>query len=580
MVNFFKVAVLFLILSLFTFCSKDENVKVAEEVASKPPVTGIRIAWDYTTLKKVSAGTTGYNGYARLIQLHDQTLICVYEADGNIVAVKSVDLGASWSAPVTVAAKEEGVNMSVPDILQLNDYSILVGFNPRPYVKGQGKRFGIRTIKSYDGGVTWKDEKLLYEAGFNFEDGCWEPSAIQLPSGEIQLFFANEGLYTTSNDQNISLLRSQDGGLTWTETPEIVSYRAGSRDGMPVPVFLQNGNEIVFAIEDNGDQNFKPYIIRSALENNWSEVAEGNSQNRTYALSDPLQPAIYAGAPYLRQLKTGETILCYQGTEGRNNTMDNAEMKVVIGNNEAKNFNRKTSPFSIPGNKSGLWNSLSVLEDNTVVAITSTNGFSGGNTEVWMIKGKVIPELKVSSNTINIDGEKNEAAWNMPFPVFIGHKSETQSHHSFSYNHEYLYILNNVKDKNVVKDSPKPEENDGITIYVDALNKAYEAPGKGVFSVFVSSDNKVVLKEGENKKWVEREVDNAIKSTSKDVEGGYIQEIAIPWKLLGGMPALDTRIGINISLTEDTGKGTPDFEESIASNDRMKPYTWLSLKLE
>jgi len=579
-VNFFKVAVIFLILSLFTFCSKDENVKVAEEVASKPPVTGIRIAWDYTTLKKVSAGTTGYNGYARLIQLHDQTLICVYEADGSIVAVKSADLGANWSAPVTVAAKEEGVNMSVPDILQLNDHSILVGFNPRPYVKGQGKRFGIRTIKSYDGGVTWKDEKLLYEAGFNFEDGCWEPSAIQLPSGEIQLFFANEGLYTTSNDQNISLLRSQDGGLTWAETPEIVSYRAGSRDGMPVPVFLQNGNEIVFAIEDNGDQNFKPYIIRSALENNWSEVAEGNSQNRTYALSDPLQPSIYAGAPYLRQLKTGETVLSYQGTEGRNNTMDNAEMKVVIGDNEAKNFNRKTSPFSIPGNKSGLWNSLSVLEDNTVVAITSTNGFSGGNTEVWMIKGKVIPELKASSNTINIDGEKNESAWNMPFPVFIGHKSETQSHHSFSYDQEYLYILNNVKDKNIVKDSPKPEENDGITIYVDALNKAYEAPDKGVFSVFVSSDNKVVLKEGENKKWVEREVNNAIKSTSKDVEGGYIQEIAIPWELLGGMPALDTRIGLNISLTEDTGKGTPDFEESIAYNDRMKPYTWLSLTLK
>ena len=95
---------------------------------------------------------------------------------------------------------------------------------------------------------------------------------------------------------------------------------------------------------------------------------------------------------YLRQLKTGQTILSYQGTEGRINKMNNAEMKVVIGDSNARNFSHKSVPFVIAKNKSALWSSLAVLSDNTIVALTSTSSYSSGNTEIWMIKGHVISE--------------------------------------------------------------------------------------------------------------------------------------------------------------------------------------------
>src|SRR5690606_14292683 len=132
---------------------------------------------DHSTLKRVSAEEgPGYNGYARLIELHDHSLICTYEASGNVVVVKSLDGGKSWSVPVTVAAKQDGVNMAVPDIVELDDNSILVCYNPRPFEIDPDRRFGIRTKKSYDGGMTWEDESLLYEAGYEFENGCWEPS--------------------------------------------------------------------------------------------------------------------------------------------------------------------------------------------------------------------------------------------------------------------------------------------------------------------------------------------------------------------------------------------------------------------
>lgn len=83
-------------------------------------------------------------------------------------------------------------------------------------------------------------ERTLCQAGHEFANGCWEPSAVLLPSGEIQLFFANEGPYTHSDEQEISLLRSYDNGYSWSHHPETVSFRSGRRDGMPALLFYDN----------------------------------------------------------------------------------------------------------------------------------------------------------------------------------------------------------------------------------------------------------------------------------------------------------------------------------------------------
>jgi len=99
---------------------------------------------------------------------------------------------------------------------------------------------------------------------------------------------------------------------------------------------------------------------------------------------------VYAGAPYLAQLSRGEVLLSYQGTEDRiGNDLENAEMKVVIGNNQARNFGGKSVPFKVPNDKSGLWNSISVFNDDTIIALKSTRAFSSVNSVVvWAIKGK------------------------------------------------------------------------------------------------------------------------------------------------------------------------------------------------
>ena len=560
-------------------------IELEENYVRKASVDGIRIAWDFSTLKKIapSNAVASYNGYVRLIELKDGSLLCVYESSGNIEATKSSDKGTTWQVPIRVASAENGINMAVPDILELNDGSLLISYNPRPTGNNTdiNKRFAIKIKISTNGGQTWNHEKTIYEAGHQFQNGCWEPSQIQLPNGEIQLFFANEGIYTSSDEQNISMLKSSDGGFTWSTSPEILSFRAGRRDGMPSPIILKN-NEIVYAIEDNDGVTFKPFIIRTTMEENWKNAPIfGNSAYRNYALLEKLHENIYAGAPYLRQLKTGETILSYQSTENRaNNSLENSRMIVAIGSENARDFNRTSEPFIIPAGKSGLWNSVSVLKDNTVIALTSTNGFAKSGTEVWMIKGHIIPEITVKKQTVILDGNLEKMAWSDTFPIFVGQKGQAQLNGNILYNDDFLYFAANVKDNTIKTESNTISDNDGVSFSVDGKNKSSENLTQSIFKISISADGRIKLEEGSNGSWKDKT--NKFKGIVKAIKKsslGYTAEMAIPWTILGGKPNLNNRIGFDIGLINNDGNNS-NYKENITSNVENKPFTWSKLALK
>ena len=358
----------------------------AQKSSSEKNGSAAHIVWDQSSLKQVSVMG---GDYARMIQLYNGNLLCVYEDHDGIECTTSTNLGKNWLTPVKVALSTPGVNMAVPEILELKDHSLMVSYNPRPHkINGTWdttQHFAIVTKKSYDEGKTWKDERLIYQADYIFENGCWEPAQLQLPSGEIQLFFSNEGVYTHSNEQNISIFRSKDGGLTWTSKPKITSFTPGHRDGMPVPILLTGTNEILYAIEDNAGGRFKPSIIRNSINQNWQQTVGPDDTDRNYALTPRLPDTVYAGAPYLRQLRSGQTLLSYQSTQNRGNNSNLACMWVAVGDSKGKNFINTSLPFTVPVNKHSLWNSLCILNDDTIIALTSTNAY--GNNAIWMIKG-------------------------------------------------------------------------------------------------------------------------------------------------------------------------------------------------
>ncbi|MCU4675988.1 glycoside hydrolase [Catenovulum sp. 2E275] len=351
----------------------------------------IQIEWQQDTLQHVNSGV-----YSRVHKLSDGRLILVYSDGPAVVYRISEDNGDTWLAEQTVAGGGELYNYTNAEFIELADGSWVYGWNARPKNENGEETFQIKLAISYDKGETWQAEQLIFSAANKFDQGAWEPAFLQLPSGELQIYFANEFPFGgASHDQEISMKRSFDNGVTWGDT-ETLSYRQGSRDGMPVPILLNDQSEIVFVIEDNGIAGeFKPVTIRSSLADNWmSGVVDANSDKREHALSPEFQLdyGIYAGAPYIAQLPTGETILSTQTSQCRKGTL--AFMRVYLGDDTARNFAYPTTPFTtdlIKENGESLWNGITVLDENTIMATSSVNtGDPATPNGIYVVKGKVI----------------------------------------------------------------------------------------------------------------------------------------------------------------------------------------------
>lgn len=337
-------------------------------------VSGKTVVWDKSTLVQVAPGGT----YARMVRVPGGDILCGFEAGGVAMLVRSSDEGKTWSKAEVVAKAPSG-SASNSELLVLKNGWILYLYNERP---NDGKHhFTIQVSVSKDNGKTWKHLSQAYEAATDFHNGCWEPAAIQLPSGEIQLFFANEFPYPHSDEQEITMLRSFDNGKTWGE-PKAISFRAGHRDGMPVPLVLQDNKGIVVAIEDNGyTLMFTPAIISTSVEDNWKgSFASGASPRRYRAIKKPTKVE-WGGAPFIRQMPSGETILSFQSSVGRRWP----QMVVYVGDDAARNFEGRSVPFEVPADQGGWWNSIFIKNATTITAMSS---FNGG---VWAIDGHIEP---------------------------------------------------------------------------------------------------------------------------------------------------------------------------------------------
>lgn len=396
--NFLKIfsfSLLLLSFSLFNCGKNNSQNKNDNSTQVKLP----NIQWDASSLMQIDAQGENnntqniYYSYPRMIELQDGRLLIVFENNGNIYASYSNDKGNSWSSKQIIAEKRNNINATVPELIQLKTGELLIAYNLRPAKNNNGeydeeKKFSIAIKKSIDAGNSWNDEKILYEAGYHFENGCWEPAFAQLPDGKLCLVFANEGRYTNTNEQEVSVLQSLDNGNSWSVHPQVISFAKGYRDGMPVPVITNDG-KLYVAIEDNSDGGeFKPSIITIDLPWDEKEV-DKNSSKRKKLLRDIFPSNIYAGAPYLRQLNTDEFLLSVQSTFNRNKEWNLSNMNLIIFDKNLSEYKFLDNPFSIPTDKSALWNSFLILKDNkTIIALTSTNAYNNYNA-VWIKKGTI-----------------------------------------------------------------------------------------------------------------------------------------------------------------------------------------------
>jgi hypothetical protein len=527
------------------------------------PYTGSRIFWDSRTPVKVFNG----GGYARVMELQDGRLMACCEWSGIRISF-STNKGQTWREPTTIVTNTNNIPNCVPDMIQLRDGTIIVAYNPRPSTPyTDDRRFSIRLKRSTDNGRTWGEEIVVYDGGSTFETGCWEPCLLELPSGELQLYFADESPYTTNNDQQISICRSYDKGLTWS-APSCVSYRAGFRDGMPVPVLLSDSTTIAVAIEDNGwgYNDFVPTIVRNPISRNWSTYVPASSSYRNKAIDYKSCPVATGGAPYLRVLPNGETILSHQSPYNHSGKPD---MYVYVGNKSARNFKAMSSPFPVPQDQQALWNSLAVIDTGVVVAVS---GYGGG---VKMVKGYAKNQLEVPYGHPVIDGLRTVSEGyfsSKAEQILMGSETETYTYADLAYDNDSLYVICRVYDKEQVSAG---EHADVVSIGIETESAPYTTPQETSYRYDVSPDASFVMYKGTGSVW-EKQDASASHLVATAVSSYYTFEVAIPWAELGRDKApIGNAMTFNIQVTN--GDGTSHVAECIADTKPNGPYTWMPL---
>ena len=534
---------------------------------------GSRIFWDIGSQTTVFAA----GGYGRIIELQDGRLMAVAESGGVKIAF-STNKGITWTGEKIIAPNHAKTSNSVPDLVQLANGTILICYNPRPREPySEDRKFGIRVIRSTDYGETWGNEIFVYDAQHTFTEGCWEPAFLELPSGELQCYFANEASFPTSSEQNISMCRSFDQGLTWNEA-EVVSFRSGRRDGMPVPLLLEDKEEIVLIIEDSGITypRFRPVTVRTTISDNWaSGYVNGSSSKRELAATGLVSSSI-AGAPYIRRLPSGETIISYQGTEGRISN-EFYDMFVMVGDNEARNFKAKSQPFNVPADKRCKWNSLAVIDSGVVLAVGSTN-INSANTRVLTMRGIPRSKLMASYGSVTIDGQRSSnEKWtdSKAEQLIMGSVTKSRWTSDFMYDNDYLYFTALVVDRDIIADLPNP---DGIRLLIDAADISTEKPQKGTFNILFQVDGSIVLKKGNNGTWNTETNTANIQYAVTAKSSYYLLEAAIPWSTLG-LSNVSTKNRLAVAV-ERFDRSTNSYQiERIVDARTNSPYTWMELQL-
>lgn len=547
------------------FCSNaQDNFDNIDKSSNLDSADGVRIAWDYSSMQQLAPK----GGYPRLLRLQDNSLVVVYETyTGNTELIRSYDNGTTWTNPLTTFSqftytndKDEStlVNISNPEVYQLANGDILLACNYRPQ-KAEIAPYSIAIKRSTDNGLSWHDTQVLYNAAPRFGDGCWEPSFLQLPNGEVQVYFANENPYRQSDEQEISMLSSQDNGITWTTDTKKVSFRKHRRDGMPVARII--GDEIVVVIEDNNIDRFKPYTVRNKITDNWSAPVLADSPQREYALANNVDDSVYMGAPYLLKLPSGETVISYQTTEHRSSDWELSTMEVAIGDKEARRFNRLTRPFDVSLDKEAKWNSLAMWDENTIVALASSN-FSSENVSPWMIKGHIIPELVIKNGAID------------SYPIFIGAKGMTNLRCGIGSDEQNIHLKCIVKDDVLYADDFLQEKADGVYFYTYSQNNSFVSSEKEIYKLGCNYKGDMTLWKSEGERWKTLEVSDIQIYTTKSTDG-YSIELTVPRKLLLPLGQKSMRLCMVLSAYTDANN---NYTEVLTNCDTRSSDTWIEVK--
>ena len=285
-------------------------------------------------------------GYARMSELKDGSIACVYSSGGYIRFCTSKDEGQSWSEPTNVIKLDKtptGQSMAIANaniaVMKNGDY--MVAF--RAHTSGSSFTTfysSIRYCISSDGGKTWSSDKIVAEnthQGTEFT-GFWEPHMLYIKDGKFAMYYASDCI--GGDAENYPFVKSMTyqhiivhiyDEATGTFGEPIVASNGenhNSRDGMPVVCQLSD-KTYAMVIESSSMRGRYPFIIQMLFSEDgiiWSEPK---------TVFTPSAVDNYSGAPYIVCLDDGRIAISFQATEGSgsniaNSSVFNSAMNVIV----------------------------------------------------------------------------------------------------------------------------------------------------------------------------------------------------------------------------------------------------------
>lgn len=545
---------------------------------------------DYRGYTEVTPSTLTVSAanYPRIKKLPNGQYILFWHNNSvgaNVFYTRSSDL-KNWepvkkvfaATPITVNGQSDERSYSNADalVLQNGELMVVASFRAKNHFRKDNAYNGIMMRKSSDNGQTWSEEQVIYR-GSN-----WEPQILQLPSGEIQVYFTHSGAKSQMQiemgwigddmvpSSGTAIARSYDNGKTWkaNQPNSYAGYAISQRyidtvrgidvftDQMPCALLLNKYNTIAVAMESKAFYGVDYYNISVAYsDDNWSRILGIDEEGP----SDKQKDLWNGGAPYLKQFPSGETILSYNA---RN------VYYIRLGDAKARKFYNPCLPFG--EEMTGVWGSLELDGSHTVIGTVQDR--SSGSSNILIGRMNLNHTVAAGNMTPTIDGDNWEWSNNTE-AFFVGSESQAQASVRLSYDKDNVYVLVERLDVDL-----RPE--DTVSVY---LNPDSQGLGESSLRLTVGTSGLQQTARYSGGRWTDTAVSGArgevlLRGTvgdSSDQDEGYAVEVVIPRAALQAN-ASTLRCAL-VLYNQD--KGTSRIEDSLDSVTLSQPTSWLKVRL-
>lgn len=422
---------------------------------------------------------------------------------------------------------------------------------------------GLAIRRSVDHGATWGTEQTVY-VGTN-----WEPYIMEADNGELFIFFSSSApsLYANGPEKfderssGVAMIRSKDGGRTWTPNVTGPPYRAqyvmrqytgtypdGIKrytDQMPCAIQLNNGTMALAAESCLAPKNYKFSICYSG--DYWAQDLGADAAGPANRKSDLFNLA----GPYLAQFPSGETVLSYHWAK---------TLRYRLGNGTSTEFYPEATLFTGTGD----WGSVTVDSSHSAMA-------SIGLEHYGIKLGRLYLNHALNARPLTpvLDGQGGE--WtNHTDALFVGSESQAQATVRVAYNQDKIYFLVERLDYDLT-------EGDGVNLFIDDGTKNFlvlklNLESTAQASYYSAADSTYQPKDLAAIGVSVRAYLDGTKNNHADRDVGVAYEIAVPRTLLHG-----AQRQMKILATLQNADAANTVQDEITGTSPLDKSTWFTV---